>query len=203
MRSWQRFPPQLSAPAPPDSPIARFVRRAGALVAIGVAVAVLLSGCGLVGTSAKPEPTKTAAAALSALVPTYPTNYTAATAKAGTVKTADAIQALIASTEIVHVDDNSKLVAATSSAAAFYGVERAVTTKTGFDAIAQATAMEKLLVAAGWIERQTNTSTTAYTVQLTVATTQGVSALFIQADTTAGESPVILIELESPDLPKS
>jgi uncharacterized protein YceK len=186
-----------------DSPIAWSVIRAAALaVAVGVAVAVTLSGCSLVGTSTPPKPTKSAASALSSLVPTYSSPLTAASAKSGTVKAADAIQALIASTEIVNVDGHSKLVAATASAGSFYGVERAVTTTKGFDAIAQATAMEKLLVAAGWVERQTNTATTAYTVQLTVATTEGTSALFIQADTTAGESPVILIEVESPDLPK-
>jgi hypothetical protein len=170
---------------------------AGALV-----LSLSLAGCSLVGSSAKPAATSTVPSALDALVPSYPAKLTAAAAQSGTVKAANAIQGLIASSEIVHVDDQSKLVAATKSSGAFYGVERSVTTKTGFDTIDQAEAMEKLLVEAGWIERAQNTSTTAYTVQLTTFTSAGVSALLIEADATPGVAPVILIELESPDLPK-
>jgi hypothetical protein len=178
------------------------VRRAGALAAVGLAFALLLSGCTQGGTSAKPAPTTTAASALSALVPSYPAKLTTASAKSGTVKAADAIQALIASTEIVHVDDQSKLVAATSSAAAFYGVERAVTTTKGLDVLLQAQAMEKLLVQAGWVSRQTSTNTAGYSVALSTSTAAGTSVLFLQADETPGAAPAILIELESPDLPK-
>jgi hypothetical protein len=170
---------------------------------VGAAVLALsLSGCSLVGSSAQPVPTTTAPSALDALFPSYPATLTAANAKTGTVKAADAIQDLIASTDIVHVDDHSKLVAKTSTTGSFYGVERAITTSTGFDAIDQATAMEKLLVQAGWIERATNTSTATYTVQMTAATSSGTCALFLQADTTPGVAPVILLEVESPDLPK-
>jgi hypothetical protein len=166
-----------------------------------VMLSLLLAGCSLVGSSPKPTATGTAPSALAALVPTYPVKLTAATAKKGSVAAADAIQALIASSEIVHVDDQSKLVAATKSTGAFYGVERAVTATKGFDTIDQGVAMEKLLVEAGWIERAQNTSTSAYTVQLTTYTSAGVSALLIEADATPGAPPVILIELESPDLP--
>jgi hypothetical protein len=178
------------------------VRRAGALAAVGLAVALTLSGCTLVGSSPKPEPTKTSASALSALVPTYPAKLTAAAAKTGTVQAADAVQALIASTEIVHVDDQSKLVAATSSTGSFYGVERAVTTTKGLDVILRAQAMEKLLVQAGWVSRQTSTNTGGYSVALSTATAAGTSVLFLQADETPGAAQAILIELESPDLPK-
>jgi hypothetical protein len=172
-------------------------------VAAGVlAVALGLAGCSLVGSSPKPAASSTAPSALGALVPNYPAKLTTATAKSGSVAAADAIQALIASSEIVHVDDHSKLVAATKSTGAFYGVERAVTVTKGLDTIEQAEAMEKLLVQAGWIERAENTSTTAYTVQLTTFTSAGVAALLIEADATVGAPPVILIELESPDLPK-
>jgi hypothetical protein len=118
------------------------------------------------------------------------------------VKAADAVQALVANTEIVHVDDQSRLVSATASAGAFYGVERAVTTTKGFDVILQAQAMEKLLVQAGWVSRQTSSSTAGYSVALSTATAAGTSVLFLQADETPGAAPAILIELESPDLPK-
>jgi hypothetical protein len=177
------------------------VRKALAVVG-ALVVALGLGGCSLVGSNPKPAASSTAPSALAALVPTYPAKLTAATAKSGSVAAADAIQALIASSEIVHVDDHSKLVAATSSTGAFYGVERAVTTQTGFDTMDQGTAMEMLLVEAGWIERAENTSTTAYSVQLTTFTSAGVAALLLEADATPGAPPVILIELESPDLPK-
>jgi len=149
-------------------------------VAGALAVVFGLAGCSLVGSSPKPAATSTAPSALASLVPTYPAKLTTATAKSGSVAAADAIQALIATSEIVHVDDQS----------------------TGFDTIDQGVAMEKLLVEAGWIERAENTSTSAYSVQLTTYTSAGVAALLIQADATPGAPPVILIELESPDLPK-
>ena len=173
-----------------------------AAVALALTVGLALGGCDLVGSSTPPTPTNTAASALDALVPSYPDPLSAAIAKKNTVRAADAIQALIASTEIVHVDDQSKLVAATSSTGSFYGVERAITTTTGFDAILQAQAMEKLLVQAGWISRNSTTNTAGYSVALTVATTAGASVLLLQADEAPGSPPAILIELESPDLPK-
>jgi hypothetical protein len=167
-----------------------------------LALGLSLTGCSLVGSSAPPQPKKTSQSALSALVPNYGGTLTATNAKSVTVKTADAIQALIATTDVVHVDDHSKLVAASSSTGAFYGVERAISTSKTFDAIDQAGAMDKLLVAAGWVSRASTTATTTYTVQLTTATSVGTSALFLEADTTLGATPVILIEIESPDLPK-
>jgi hypothetical protein len=176
--------------------------RALAAVALALGVGLALAGCNLVGSNAKPTPTDTASSALDSLVPTYPVPLTAAVAKKVTVSTADEIQALIASTEIVHVDDQSKLVAATTSTGSFYGVERAITTTTGFDVILQAQAMEKLLVQAGWISRNSTSSTAGYSVALTTVTTAGASVLLLQADETPGSPPAILMELESPDLPK-
>lgn len=176
--------------------------RALGAIALALTVGLALGGCNLVGSSAKPTPTDTASSALDSLVPTYPVPLTAAVAKTNTVRTADEIQALIASTEIVHVDDQSKLVAATTSTGAFYGVERAITTRSGFDVILQAQAMEKLLVQAGWVSRNSTSSTAGYSVALTTVTTAGASVLLLQADEAPGAPPAILIELESPDLPK-
>lgn len=175
-------------------------RGLGIIAVLGVGLA--LGGCSLVGSGSNPQPTDTTSSALSALVPDYPAKLTAATAKKETVSTADAIQALIATTDVVHVDDHSELVAATTTTGAYYGVERAISTSTGFDVIAQAEAMEKILVQAGWIERESNTSTTGYTVALSTYTNAGAAALQLQADETAGVAPVIAIVLESPDLPK-
>ena len=188
----------------PGSRIARSVRRPSALpaVALALTIGLALGGCGLVGSSPKPQPTSTTSSALDSLVPRYPATLTAAIAKKNTVRTADAIQGLIATPTIVHVDDQSKLVAATTSTGAFYGVERAITTTTGFDVILQAQAMEKLLVEAGWVSRNSTSSTAGYSVALTTVSTAGASVLLLQADETPGSPPAILIELESPDLPK-
>lgn len=171
-------------------------------IVVSLTLAGGIGGCSLVGSSAQPTPTNTLSSALDPLVPAYPAKLTATIAKKNTVRAADAIQALIASTEIVHVDDQSKLVVATASTGAFYGVERAVTVTKGFDVILQAQAMEKLLVQAGWVSRQTNTSTAGYSVALSVKTAAGTAALFLHGDETPGASPAILIELASPDLPK-
>jgi hypothetical protein len=178
------------------------VRKALAL-AVALAVPLTLGGCSLVGSSSStPKPTATRQSALAALVPVYPAHLTAAKAKSATVATADAIQALITSTEIIHVDDRSRAVAATASTGAFYGVERAVTTAKGLDVIEQAQAMEKLLVQAGWIERNTNTATASYTVAMSTYTNAGASVLLLEADETPGSPPAIVLEIESPDLPK-
>ena len=171
--------------------------------AVAVAAALALGGCSLVGSSANPQPTSTVPAVLGALVPTYPAKLTPATAKKETVSAADAIQGLIASTDVVHVDNHEELVAATKSTGSYYGVERAISTSAGFDVITQAQAMEKLLVQAGWIERDTSTSTAGYTVALSTYTNAGAAALQLEADETPGSAPVIAIVLESPDLPKS
>jgi hypothetical protein len=176
--------------------------RSAVVVAAALAAMLALAGCTATDSTPATKPTNTTASALSQLVPDYPATLTAATAKKETVATADAIQGLIASTEIVHVDDHSKLVAATSSTGSFYGVERAVTTSTTFDVIEQGEAMEKLLVQAGWIERNTNTATSAYTVAMSTFTPAGAAVLLLEADETAGAPPAIVIELESPDLPK-
>jgi len=167
-----------------------------------VITSLALGGCGLVGSSATPQPTNTLSSALAALVPTYPAHLTAAEAKSETVRTADAIQALIASTNVLYVDDKSRAIAATKTTGAYYGVERAITTASGFDVVEQGQAMEKLLVQAGWIERNTSTTTASYTVAMSTYTNAGASVLLLEADATAGAPPAIVLELESPDLPK-
>jgi hypothetical protein len=177
------------------------VRRAVG-VGVALATALALGGCSLVGSSSNPQPTNTLSGALTALVPTYPAKLTAAKAKSETVRTADAIQALIATTEVVHVDNHAELVAATKTTGAYYGIVRAITTTKGFSVIEQGQAMEKLLIQAGWIERQSNTTTTGYMVAMSTYTNAGASVLELVADETPGTPPGIELELESPDLPK-
>jgi hypothetical protein len=185
--------------------LARVHRFPVAATGAAVLIALALAGCTSSPSTPKSTPTATASAssALSALAPPYPAKLTEATAKSITVQTADAIQALVATTDVTNVDDDSRLVAATKTTPAYYGVARAVATTKGFDAIAQAEAMEKLLVLGGWTERDSKTTTARYSAVLTRDTVAGESVLGLQASAaTKTDPPVVLFTLESPDLPK-
>jgi hypothetical protein len=187
----------------PDSPIARAVRvRRAAALAVLLAASLALAGC-TSGAPASSAPTTapTKASALSPLLPSYPKKLTASEAKTETVRTADAVQALVAKTSIVNVDDKSQAVAKTKTAGAYYGVLRAITTSKGFDVETQGTAMDKLLVAAGWTQRQTTDKKGVYAALLSSDSAAGTSLILLKADSTVAASPVITIQLVSPDLP--
>jgi hypothetical protein len=180
-------------------PSARVIAPLALLIAGTLALAGCTADTRPVATST-PTPKSSISTALTPLVPTYPKTLTETSSKKGTVAAADAIQALIASNEIVKVDDQSKFVPATKTDGAFYGVARGVATVTGFDPIAQAEAMEKLLVAAGWKARDAKTTTARYSAVLTVTTAAGVSVLGLQALAQAENTPAtVLITIESPD----
>ncbi len=171
-------------------------------VALGLVLALSLGLAGCSGGTSSPTPkaTSTVAGALSSLVPTYPAKLTEASAKKGTVAAADAIQALIAPTDVATVDNDAKFVPATKTNGAYYGVARGVATVSGFDPLAQAEAMEKLLVAAGWKSRDSKATTTKYAAVLTVDTAAGDAVLGLQAIAKGTKNPAtVLISIESPD----
>jgi hypothetical protein len=176
-------------------------------LAVGVVlmVSLALGGCGLVGSSKStaPKATSTIASALDGLKPVMPSKLTAATAKTSTVNLANEIDSLVASTDVLYVDDHSKLVPATSSAGSYYGVLRTISVSPGLDPIEQATAMEKLLVAAGWIERDTASPTSTYIAALSSSSDPSKAwFLLLGGDATVAKQPVITVQLASPDLPK-
>jgi hypothetical protein len=175
--------------------------RAGHAVAVILAAVLLLSGCSSVHSTPKPTPVH-ASSALSALLPVAPRTLTAATAKTETTKLADSIDSLIASTDIVYVDDHSQLISATKSAGSYYGILRTITVSTSLDPVQQATAMETLLVQAGWIKRDTTTATGRYLAAMS-SSSDGSKAWFLLlgGDSTVAEQPVITVQLASPDLP--
>jgi hypothetical protein len=177
------------------------VRRA-AVVAVIIAASLVLAGCtGGTPASTGPATAPSKSSALSPLLPSYPKKLTAAEAKNETVRTADAVQALIAKTAIVNVDDKSQAVAKTKTAGAYYGVLRAITTSKGFDVETQGTAMDKLLVAAGWTQRQDSDKSGVYAALLSSDSAAGTSLILLKADSTVAATPVITIQLVSPDLP--
>jgi hypothetical protein len=180
------------------------MRRALA-VGVVLAVSLALGGCSLVGSSKSvaPKPTSTIASALDGLQPVVPSKLTAATAKKATVNLANELDSLIASTDIVYVDDHSKLVPATSTAGSYYGVLRTISVSPELDPIQQATAMEKLLVAAGWVERDTASPTSKYLAALSSSSDPSTAwFLLLGGDNSVPKQPVITVQLASPDIPK-
>lgn len=176
------------------------MRRAAAVVAV-VAVCLALAGC----TSGAPatKATSGASSALTTLQPDVPKTLTAANAKTSTVNLANEIDKLIASTDVVYVDDHSKLVAATKSTASYYGVLRTITVSTGLDPLQQAEAMEKLLVEAGWKEDQTSTVKGKYIAAMSSNAAAPARSWFLLlgGDSTVAKQPVVTVQLASPDLP--
>lgn len=137
-----------------------------------------------------------------ALVPQYPTPYTADTAKTETIRLATAIDALFPSS-IVHIDNNDRLVDATATSGAYYGVLQNLTITLGLDPVPVATAVATRLVASGW--RQLDAKDTSGVHVITLSS--GVSAatswfLVLGGDSRVASQPVVSIQLASPDLPK-
>jgi hypothetical protein len=185
-------------------PVPRSLSLAALLV---VLPAILLGGCTLVGSStpaSTPTPSSSSPAdALGELIPTFPASFTDATAEKETARVADAIQALIAKTDIVHVDDHSQMVAATDTSGRYYGVLRTITVATGLDPITQATAMGKLLETAGWIERQKANDTGSYLIAMS-SDPDGAKSWFVilGGDSTDTKASVVTIQIASPDFPE-
>ena len=172
------------------------------LAASVVLIALALGGCTAApqsSTPATPKPAKTSA--LNSLLPTFPAKLTLANAKSLTVATADSIQGLVAKPDIVYVDDHTKLIAATSTAGSYYGVLRTITVDKKLDPLEQAEAMEKLLVAAGWIERDTATDKGKYLAAMSSSANGAESwFLLLGGDSTNAKSPVVTVQVASPDL---
>jgi hypothetical protein len=179
------------------------MRESRALAALaGALLVVSLGGCTLVGSStpASPAPQSSTSTALGGLHPVMPKKLTAAKAKSETLRVANSIQALIAKTDIIYVDNHDKLVAKTSTTGAYYGVLRTVNVSKSLDPLEQASAMEKLLIAAGWTEQQVNGATSNYSATLTSDGGKSDSWLLVLAADTTASKPVVVIQLISPDL---
>jgi hypothetical protein len=172
-------------------------------VAVGLVIAVSLCGC-VAGSSTPPKstPTPTATSALNTLLPVLPSKLTAATAKSETVRVADGIDALVANTDILYVDNHAQLVPKTKTAGSYYGVLRTISVDSKLDPLEQAEAMEKLLVTAGWIERDSATDKGKYLAAMSSSRVASQSwFLLLGGDSTNAKSPVVTVQVASPDLP--
>jgi hypothetical protein len=171
--------------------------------AVVMLAALTLTSC----TSAPPEPAVTSAApipsGIAALTTKFPATFDGDSAKAETVRVADAIQALIDKATILHVDNHEQLSPAKGNAAGYYGVIRVVTVSPEVDPISLSTTIASLLRSTGWIERQTSSETDTYAMALSSNSNPAQSwFVVITGDATTKGQPVVSIQLASPDLPK-
>jgi hypothetical protein len=188
-------------------PTIRRSRRMRVAVAIAVVVAagiaVATTGCtattlAVNSASASPSPVATD----SPLYPVIPTALTADTAKTETVRIADAIQAIVGPSRIVHVDDHSELVAATKTTGSYYGVLRTITLEPSVQPLTLAATVVKKLKAAGWVQRQS--SDTGGTSMITLSSDPTAAEswfVLIGGDSSVAGQSVVTMQLLSPDLP--
>ena len=141
--------------------------------------------------------------ALNSLQPVVPKTLTRASAKKATDDLAGQIDALVASTDTVYIDNHEKLVPATSSAAATYAVIRTINVSPSLDPLEQAEAMEKLLVAAGWKLEDSSTAKGKYLAAMSSSPAASRAwFLLLGGDSTVAKQPVVTVQLASPDIPK-
>lgn len=182
-------------------------------VVSGLLIALALTGCSggakatataspkVTGTTIPaPSPSVTAPAD-SPLRPVVPSTMSAATAEPETVRLADAIDALVA-TSTVYVDDHDQLVAATKSAGSYFGVLRTLTLATSVSPVTQANLIVTKLEEADWQPLQVTATSGVQVSTLASGTDAGTSwFVIISADPTTAGQPVVSISLASPDLP--
>ena len=97
------------------------------MLASAVVVALALAGCSA-GVTPTPSPTSTASLsnALDSLRPVIPKRMTDATAKTATDNLAKQIDSLVASSDIVYIDNHEKVIKATKTTGATYAVIRTI-----------------------------------------------------------------------------
>jgi hypothetical protein len=132
-----------------------------------------------------------------------PKKFTEAAAKKTTDDLAKQIDSLVAGTDIVYIDNHEKLIPATSSSAATYGVIRTINVSPSLDPLQQAEAMEKLLVAAGWKLEDSTSATGKYLAAMSSSADPSEAwFLLLGGDSTVAKQPVVTVQLASPDIPK-
>ncbi len=163
-------------------------------------LALFLAGCTAAGPASTPSPSATAKLDTQ-LIAVMPGTLDAPTAQTETVRLADAIQALIPTDLVLHVDDHSQLVAKTGGTGHYYAVLRAISLQTATDPIAYAKALVASLIRAGWVERTTSDGTTNYLTALQSSRAATPWIVLVGGDSSVTDQSVISLQLASPDLP--
>jgi hypothetical protein len=177
------------------------VRRALAgrgVLAVGVSLVLGLSGCagGHTPSPASGEPI----AEYDAVMPDVAGNLDKDSAGKEAVRLADAIQALVPASAVVHVDDHARYVKASEAGAAYYGVIRTITLEDAVDAAAQSEAVISSLEGSGWTRTQT-TEAEGLALTALVSSVDPAAWLLLIGGDAAGDEQVLTMRLASPDLP--
>lgn len=170
-----------------------------AAAALGLLLAV--SGCTATSTP-RPKPTQSVPAD-PALTTAFPDVFTVDSAKAETVRIADAIVALLPASIMVHVDNTDQLVAATASSGSYYGVLRIISLNPDNDPVAISKTIVQKLEASGWAVRQASDDATGvHVATLSSNRKPNISWLLqLSGDPRVSAQSVIQLQLVSPDLP--
>lgn len=138
-----------------------------------------------------------------ALLSAFPDDFTGETARAETVRIADAIVALLPASIVLNVDNTDRLVSATATSAPYYGVLRIISLEPANNPVAIAKTMVQKLEASGWTKRQsTDDATGVHLVTLSSNRKPNISWLLqLSGDPRVAGQSVIQLQLASPDLP--
>ncbi len=182
----------------------RHSRARTSIVAGGIAagLVIALAGCTAGGTPT-PTPTSTASLsnALDSLRPVMPKRMTDATAKTATDNLAKQIDSLVASSDIVYIDNHEKIIKATKTTGATYAVIRTINVSPSLNPLQQAEAMEKLLAAAGWKLRDHSSAKGKYIAAMSSSSDPTTAwFLLLGGDSTVAKQPVVTVQLASPDI---
>jgi len=172
-----------------------------AVAAAGLALLFAVSGC---SPAERPRPTTTQSVpADPALKTVFPDDFTGDSAKAETLRVADAVVSLLPASIVVNVDNTDQLVPATASSGSYYGVLRIISLDPDNDPVAISKTMVQKLEASGWTERQsTDDATGVHLVTLSSNRKPNISWLLqLSGDPRVSGQSVIQLQLVSPDLP--
>jgi hypothetical protein len=181
----------------------------GGLAPHGLLVGGLVLASVLALTGCTPSPRAAPVPGASASVPAdpalatvFPADFTPASAKAETVRVADAIVALLPASIVTHVDTAERLNPATTDGGANYGVLRIVSLDPTVDPVAIAKTMVQKIEASGWTQRQASDASGVHLVTLTSNAKPNISWLLqLSGDPRIQGQSVIQLQLISPDLP--
>lgn len=176
-------------------------------MALGAALAVLLSGC--VGgespaptASAPPAPSSSPGSADPELLPVYPEDYTTENVQAETERVAARITGLVAVAGFLGQDPYSQEFENTESEGSYWGVLNTITLEPTVRAEEQAALVATQLADSGWLLVDRAQSPTDYAVALTSdEDPERAWFLVLGADLSVPGESVVTVRLSSPPLP--
>ena len=172
------------------------------LPATAAAAVVLLAlfGCATAAPAPTAAPVPSPTILVPSLVPQPLAGLTPDAAQTEGTRLGDTLQGLIDASTILHVDDQSALVAATPDKASFYAVYRVISIDPTINPLDTAQLIANVLVQSGWAVADVSNQDGIYITAL--ATGSGNTAWFalIGGDSTVAGQSVVTFQLASPDL---